>query len=90
MEKYYEEWDGKKFPVVEVMFEVCDGMETMVKVAGIELWDAIEDACDHENHIQHSEAVDLDREIYYYCDYGFIESDPTDEEIVEYLIKNGC
>lgn len=32
MEKYFEEWDGKKFPVREVMFEVCDGMGTVVKV----------------------------------------------------------
>ena len=90
MEKYFEEWDGKKFPVREVMFNVCDDMETIVKVADIELWNAIEYACDHENHIRHSEAVDLDREIYYYCDYGFIASDPTDKEIVDYLIKHGC
>ena len=90
MNKYFEEWGGKKFPVREVMFEVCEGMKTMVKVADVELWDAIEYACDHENHIRHSEAVDLDNEIYYYCDYGFIASDPTDEEIVEYLIKHGC
>ena len=45
MEKHFEEWNGKKFPVREVMFEVCDGMETMVKVADVDMWDAIEDAC---------------------------------------------
>lgn len=90
MEKYFEEWDGKKFPVREVMFEVCYGMETVVKVADLSLRNAIVYAYDHESHVRHSEAVDLDRQIYYYCDYGFIESDPTDEEIVDYLIKNGC
>ena len=90
MEKYFEEWDGKKFPVREVIFEVCDGMETVVKVAGIELWDAIENACDVWFHPNHKDAVELDSEIYYYCDYGFIESDPTDEKIVEYLIQHGC
>lgn len=90
MNKYYEEWGGKKFPVREVMFEVCDGMETIVKVADIELWNAIEYACDHEDAENHSEAVDLDRGIYYYCDSCFIASDPTDEEIIDYLIKNGC
>ena len=90
MEKYYEEWDGKKFPVREVMFEVCYGMETVVKVADISLWDAIENAYDVEYHPNHKEAVGIDDDIYYYCEYGFIASDPTDEEIVEYLIKNGC
>ena len=90
MNKYYEEWDGKKFPVREVMFEVCEGMETMVKVADISLWDAIENAYDVEYHPNHKEAVGIDDDIYFYCDYGFIASNPTDEEIVEYLIKNGC
>ena len=86
MEKYFEEWDGKKFLVREVMFEVCDGMETMVKVADVDLWDAIEEDYNNGN----SEAHALDNDIYFYCDYGFIASDPTDDEIVEYLIKNVC
>lgn len=86
MEKYFEEWDGKKFPVVEVVFEVCDGTETMVKVADVDLWDAIEEDYNNGN----SDAHALDNDIYFYCDYGFIASDPTDEEIVEYLIKHVC
>lgn len=90
MEKYFEEWDGKKFPVREVMFNVCDNMETIVKVADLSLWDAIEYACEHEGHPKRREAIELNNDIYFYCDYGFIASDPTDEEIVEYLIKCGC
>ena len=90
MGKYFEEWDGKQFTVREVMFEVCDGMETTAKVADVDLWDAIEDACLSKEHPLHAEAVDLDNDIYFYCDYGFIASDPTDEEIVEYLTKHGC
>ena len=86
MNKYYEEWNGKKFPVREVMFNVCDDMKTIVKVADIDLWDAIDE--DHDNG--NPEAHALDNDIYFYCEYGFIESDPTDEEIVDYLIKNGC
>ena len=86
MNKYFEEWDGKKFPVREVMFKICDDMETVVKVADIDLWDAIEEDYNNGN----SEAHALDNGIYFYCDYGFIANDPTDEEIVEYLIKNGC
>ena len=86
MEKYYEEWDGKKFPVRKVMFDVCDGMKTMVNVADIDLWDAIEEDYFNGN----SEADALDDDIYFYCVYGFIANDPTDEEIIEYLIKHGC
>lgn len=89
MEKYYEEWDGDKFPVRVIQLpEELGGFDT--KVADIELWLAIAYACDHENHIRHSEAVNLDKEIYYYFDSCFIASDPTDKEIIEYLIKNGC
>ncbi len=87
MEKYFEEWDGKQFPVREVMFEGCDGMETTVKVADFDLWDVIEDACRSKEHPRHAEAVDLDNDIYFYCEEGFIASDPTDEEIVDYLCK---
>lgn len=86
MSKYYEEWNGKKYPIREVMFEVCSGMETLVKVAGIELWDAIEEACEHKEHPQHAEAYDLNCEIYYYCDYGYIDSNPTDEDIVKRML----
>lgn len=85
MEKYFEEWDGKQFPVREVMFNEYD----VVKVAGEELWDEISYAYENLNGRIHNAAVELDNEIFFYCEYGFIESDPTDEEIVEYLTKHG-
>lgn len=89
MEKYFEEWNRRKFPVRVIQLpKELGGFET--KIADVELWLAIEYACDHESHVRHSEAVDLDREIYYYCDSRFIASDPTDKEIFEYLIKHGC
>ena len=85
MEKYYEEWDGKKFPVREIRLpEELGGFVT--NVATSELWDAIEDAYNADDKI----AKNIDDSIYFYCEYGFIESDPTDEEIVEYLIKYVC
>ena len=86
MNKYFVEWNGQKFPIREVMFEVCDGMETVVKVADVDLWDAIEEDYNNGN----SDAHALDDDIYFYCDYGCIASNPTDEDIVEYLIYNGC
>lgn len=45
MEKYFEEWDGKQFPVREVMFNEYD----VVKVAGEELWDEISYAYENLN-----------------------------------------
>lgn len=85
MEKYFEEWNGKKFPVREVMLpEELGGYKA--NVADVDLWDAIEDDYNNGN----SEANALDNDIYFYCDYGFIESNPTDEEIIDYLIKHGC
>ena len=83
MEKYYEEWYGKKFPVRTVVFPIQEGFDTPINVADLS-------AHEHEGHPKRREAIELDNDIYYYCDYGFIASDPTDEEIIEYLIKNGC
>lgn len=84
MEKYYEEWGGKKFPVRTVMLpQELGGF--VAKIADYELWRAIE-----AYYLLDDDARSIDSSIYYYCDSGFIESDPTDEEIVEYLIKNGC
>ena len=88
-EKYYEEWDGKKYPVRLVPVDEKCGVGSPIAVADYELWKAIEYACDHEDAENHSESVDLDREIYYYCKSGFIASDPSDEEIREYLKEQG-
>ena len=85
MEKYFEEWNGKKFPAREVMLpEELGGF--VANVTTSELWDAIEDAYNAGDKA----ANNIDDGIYFYCKYGFIESDPTDEEIVDYLIKQVC
>jgi len=83
MRKYFEEWNGKKFPVRVIQLpEELGGYDA--NIADVDLWDAIEEDYNSGN----SEAHALDSDIYFYCDYGFITSDPTDEEIVEYLIKS--
>lgn len=80
MGKYYEEWYGKKFPVRVVKLpEELGGF--VANVADYELWAAIEDDCEEDNAF----AISIDNSIYFYCDSGYIASDPTDEEIVEYL-----
>lgn len=86
MEKYFEEWNGKKFPVRVIQLpEELGGF--VANVADFELWNEIQY---HVEQLRDLEASRIDNDIYYYCDSGFIASDPTDEEINEYLIKNGC
>jgi hypothetical protein len=83
MNKYFEEWNGKKFPVREIQLpEELGGYDAYF--ADIDLWNAIENDYNNGN----SEAHALDNYIYFYLDSGFIASDPTDEEIVEYLIEH--
>lgn len=84
MEKYFEVWDGKKFPVRKIQLPKELGW-FVANVADYELWRAIE-----AYYLLDDDARSIDNSIYYYCDSGFIASDPTDEEIVEYLIKHGC
>lgn len=80
MKKDFIEWKGEKFPVRTITLpEKSGGYETTV--ADIELWAAIEDAYNRNDAV----ANEIDNEIYYYCDSGFIASDPTDEEILEAL-----
>lgn len=86
MKKYFEEWNGKMFPVRTVMLpQELGGFEA--NVADYELWNAIRY---YVENLRDLEASRIDNDIYYYCDSGFIASDPTDEEIIDYLIKSGC
>lgn len=85
MKKYFEEWNGKKFPVREVMLpEELGGYNA--NVADIDLWFAIEEDYNNGN----ADANAIDNSIYYYFNIGIIASDPTDEKIIEYLIQHGC
>ena len=84
MNKYFEEWNEKKFPVRKVELpEELGGFSA--NVADYELWRAIE-----AYYLLDDDARAIANSIYYYCDSGFIASDPTDEEIIDYLIKHGC
>ena len=88
-EKYFEEWRGTEYVVRVVPVDEVEVGFSPIKVADYELWTAMEYDYEHEDAEYHSEAIDLDNEIYYYCDSGFIASDPSDEEIIEYLRSNG-
>ena len=86
MTKIIKKWNDKEFPIREV----TDKNGQTLKVADFELWAAIEDAVNYKSEEKHDEATALDNEIFFYCDSSFIASDPTDEEIINYLKENAA
>lgn len=89
-EKYFEEWCGTEYVVRVVPVDEVEVGFSPIKVADYELWEAIENAYEHEDAEKHSEAVALDNEIYFYCDSDFIAGDPSDEEIIKHLEESGA
>ena len=85
MKKYFEKWKGENFPVREINLPESWGYYNPVDVADVELWNAIEEDYNNGN----KEAEEIDNSIFYYCDSGFIASDPTDEKIIKHLQTAG-
>ena len=85
MERSSINYKGVDYPTVEIaLSKVSDiDSEALVTIADYELWAAIED--DYENGVK--EAVCIDNNVYYYCDSGFIASNPTESEVIEYMKK---
>ena len=83
MEKSYIEYKGERYPTIEISLNKISDIESEERVvlADIELFFAIEE--DYENDVY--EAVDIDNSVYYYCDSGFVESCPSESEVIEYM-----
>lgn len=62
----------------------CCGIDIEYMIADVELYNTIES--DYDNGSR--EAMDIDCDIYYYCDSGFIASNPSEEKIIEYFKEN--
>ncbi len=82
MEKYFEEWDGNKYPVRVIPVDEDLGYGSPINVASYNLWEAIEDSY-YKGDKRSSE---IDNDIFCYCDHEFIANDPTDEEIMKYVM----
>ena len=82
------EYRGKEYPVREIMLtgKLAEeyGDEYPYHVSTTALWDKIENKFYEGNE----EAVEIDNSIFFYCEEGFIESNPTDEEIIKHLEEN--
>ena len=89
MKKYYIEYRGNKYPYVELsygkLFNDDTNLNYFVKVADVSLWDAIEEEYNNNDMV----ANDIDNDIFFYCDYGYIDN-CTEEELIEYLLEFGC
>ena len=85
MIKSYVEWKGERFPIRTIDLPESWGYSSPVNVAECSLFHAYEEEYDKDN----KEAVAIDDSIFYFFDDGFIESDPTDEEIIKRLEQEG-
>lgn len=85
MERSNINYKGIDYPTIEIPLSKVSDIESdeIVTIADCELWVAIEDDYYHGD----KEAVWLDDKIYSYCDSGFIASNPTESEVIEYMNK---
>lgn len=81
------EYKGKIYPTIVINVDKIDkdareqNMDYLVTLADYELWKDIEDDYNHDV----IDAIDMDNDIYYYCQSGFIASKPTEEKVIEYM-----
>ena len=83
MERSKIKYKGIDYPTIEIALSKVSNIESneLVTIADYELWAAIED--DYEDGDK--EAVWIDNNVYFYCDSGFIASNPTESEVIEYM-----
>lgn len=86
MEKSKIVYKGKSYPIVFIELNKISNEENRSRVAisDIELWYAIEKGYDKGD----KECINIDNSIYYYCDSGFIASNPSEEEIINEFKEN--
>ena len=80
MNKYSVKYGGVEYPTREIEFEQYINGCGVICVADVELSNAI------ESKGFDKEGTQIDNGIYFYCDSGFIASDPTDAEIAYHVL----
>lgn len=85
MEKSYINYKGTDYPVIEIELSKISDIDSneVVIIADYELFSDIEE--DYEKGVR--DAIDVDNMIYFYCDSGFIASNPTEKEIIDYMLQ---
>lgn len=81
------EYKGKIYPTIVTNVDKIDenardqNMDYLVTLADWDLWRDIKE--DYYKDV--IDAIDIDNDIYYYCQSGFIASKPTEEQVIEYM-----
>ncbi len=85
MKKSYIEYKGKSYPTIEIELNKVSDIDSshIVILADTSLWDAIEE--DYNNEV--IDAINIDNDVYYYMDYGFINDNVTEKDVIEYMKK---
>ena len=85
MEKGYIEYKGVKYSTLDIEWnkisEVDMDSDKIVTLADLSLCYALEDDYMKGDSV----AVSIDDGIYFYCDYGFIDSVTDEREVIEYM-----
>ena len=83
MERSKINYKGIDYPTIEIALSKVSDIESnkLVTITDYELWAAIEDNYEDGD----KEAVWIDNNVYFYCDSGFIASNPTESEVIEYM-----
>ena len=74
---YYIEYKGEKYPARDIDNVPGYEDEGTVKVADYSLWEAMVGDYNNEDEDAHG----LDNEIFAYTENGFLEKNPTDDEL---------
>ena len=78
-------YNGIEYPIIIIngnkIDEDCLSDSIDYIIADSDLWAAIED--DFNDGVQ--DAIDIDNEIFYYCDSGFVASKPSEKKVIEYF-----
>ena len=87
---YEIEYNGKMFPVADIEGYKIDsecpktdylGMPIMYSVSTERLNSELKSGLDCGD----KEAEEIDNEIFFYCDNGFLEGNPSEEDVIKYF-----
>lgn len=90
MEKIYIEYKKNKYPVYEInLVDIYDDQRenSYTFVAGDGLLGVLEDDGLYNDNVP-QEVINVDNQIFFYCDDDFLNSNPTYEGLIEYLKEN--
>ena len=84
MERDCIRFNGKDYPTISIEGSKIDPeceTDAMYTICDIDLWDALRPLVDDGN----DKAYHIDEQVFFYCDNGFVASEPTEQEVIDYF-----